>query len=184
MEFESEKYSRFWECLAPDTGAAGRRYVSLHRKLIGYFSTKGVSDPAAAADETLDRAAGKINDGANVPDVDSFCFGIARNIARERWRREQRESSVFQLFINNLEDNSDEEIERIQRLLKPCFEGLSPGEQELLMAYCQVLRGRARAEHRRQLAEARQTTVQALRMIVTRLRSTLKDCVKKGEARA
>jgi hypothetical protein len=39
------------------------------------------------------------------------------------------------------------------------------------------LRGRARSEHRRRLAEQMKTTVVALRMRVTRLRGTLSDCV-------
>ncbi len=47
------------------------------------------------------------------------------------------------------------------------------------MAYCKILRGRERAEHRRRLAEKMKTTVVALRMRVTRLRGILSDCVRK-----
>jgi hypothetical protein len=78
-----------------------------------------------------------------------------------------------------LSDDSDEEIARIERVLKPCFEQLSDDERELLLGYCQVLRGRARAEHRRELAETKKTTVLALRMRVTRLRGILGECVEK-----
>ena len=165
--------------LSPDTDEAGRLYTRLHQKLTGFFSLKGISDPVNAADETIDRAAVKIATGATVPDVNKYCSGIARNIAKERFRRAQREDSTFQRFVENLASYSDEEVERIERILKPCFEELTPEDQSLLLDYCQVMRGRARAEHRRKLAEKLESTVLALRMRVTRLRSILAECVKK-----
>ncbi len=174
-----EEFARFLEHLSPDMEEAGRQYTLLHKKLAGFFYLKGVSEPGMAADETLDRAAVKICAGTPVPDVPKYCIGIARNIVREGLRREQRERAVFQSFVENLNDDSDEEIERIERVLKPCFEQLADDERELLFGYCQVLRGRARAEHRRQLAEAMKTTVLALRMRVTRLRGILGECVEK-----
>lgn len=174
-----DDFTRFLGFLSPDPEEAGRRYTRLHKRLAGFFAMKGVSDPERAADETIDRAARKISEGAPVPDADRYCLGVARNVAKEKWRQEQRESSVFTLFLQGLADNSDEEVERIQRLLKPCFEELAPDERELLVAYCGVLQGRARAEHRRRLAELRKTTVLALRMRVTRLRNALTLCVER-----
>jgi hypothetical protein len=174
-----EDFARFLEKLSSDAEEAGRVYTRLHRRLVGFFGLKGIADPMTAADEALDRAAIKIVAGAPVPDVGKYCLGFARNIAMERWRLEQRETSVFQRFIESLCDGSDEEIERIHHLLKPCFGQLGNKEQKLLLAYCQIIRGRARAEHRRRLAENMKTTVQGLRMHVTRLRTVLADCVRK-----
>lgn len=174
-----EAFERFLELLSPDTEEAGRRYARLHEKLAGFFRLKGISDPASAADETIDRAAIKIIAGTPVPDAERYAMGIARNIARERYRSAQRDNSTFLKFIEDIANATDEQVERIYRLLKPCFEQLASEEQELLLAYCQVIRGRARAEHRRQLAVTMKTTVLALRMRVTRLRSSLKDCVRK-----
>lgn len=174
-----EAFAQFLGLLSANTEEAGRLYTRLHEKLTGFFSLKGISDPVNAADETIDRAAIKIAAGATVPDVNKYCSGIARNIAKERFRRAQREDSIFHSFVENLANNSDEQVERIERVLKPCFEQLTPVEQSLLLAYCQVRHGRARAEHRRKLAENLQSTVLALRMRVTRLRSNLAECVKK-----
>ncbi|HEX8456463.1 MAG TPA: hypothetical protein VF656_04000 [Pyrinomonadaceae bacterium] len=174
-----ETFALFLGTLSPDAEEAGVRYTRLHEKLTGFFSMKGIAEPTSAADETIDRAAIKICEGAPVPDAAKYCIGIARNIARERWRHEQRESNAFLNFVADLADQSDEEVERIQRLLKPCFESLAVEEQSLIQAYCQVLRGRSRAEHRRQLAQDMKTTVLALRMRVTRLRGILTKCVEK-----
>ncbi len=174
-----EAFASFLRALSPSEEEAGLRYTRLHEKLTGFFSLRGVSDPAAAADETIDRAAAKISLGAIVPHVDRYCLGIARYIIKERLRFTQKEGSTFLNFIESLHNNSDEEIERISSVLKPCFESLSAEEQQLLVDYCRLLRGRARSEHRRQMAERRQTTVLALRMRVTRLRAVLVDCVRK-----
>ena len=171
-------FARFLEALSPDADEAARRYTSLQHKLVGFFRLRGVSDPADAANETLDRAAYKIFAGTPVPQVDNFCIGIARNIVKERLRGEQREHTAFLRFIENLPDPAAEEVERIQRVLQPCFDQLGYEEKRLLLDYCQVARGRERAEHRRQMALERKTTVSALRMHVTRLRSTLADCVR------
>lgn len=177
-----EDFALFLKTLSPDPDEAGRFYNRLHRRLVGFFGLRGVSDPVTAADHTIDRAAVKIIAGAEVPDVDKYCLGFARNIAKERWRFEQRENSAFQQFVENMADNSDEEIERIQRLLKPCFGRLKSEEQNLLLEYCQLIRGRARAEHRRRLAEKMKTTVQGLRMQVTRLRAILLECIRRQTA--
>lgn len=174
-----EAFERFLKCLSPNPEEAGHCYTRLHKKLVGFFTMKGISDPASAADETIDRAALKITAGAPVPDADKYCLGIARNITKERYRRAQRESSVFLKFIENPADAADAQVERIYLILKPCFEQLAVEDQKLLLAYCQVSRGRARAEHRRRLAEIMKTTVLALRMRVARLRSSLADCVRK-----
>lgn len=174
-----DEFASFLEHLSPDAEEAGRLYMSLQKKLIGFFKLKGVSETGKAADDTLERAAVKIYAGTPVPDVGKYCLGIARNIVREYLRIEQREKSAYMHFVEDLNDNSDEEIEKIERVLRPCFEQLSDEERVLLQNYCQVLRGRARAEHRRKLAETMKTTVLALRMRVTRLRVILSECVRK-----
>lgn len=174
-----EAFARFLESLSSDPEEAGRLYTRLHEKLVRFFSLKGISDPESAADETMDRAALKITAGTAVPDVTTYCLGIARNIIKEKYRSQPRENSSFVKFIENLPDAANEQVERIYRTLKPCFEQLAMEEQNLLVAYCQIIRGRARAENRRRLAERMKTTMLALRMRVTRLRSGLADCVKK-----
>ena len=121
----------------------------------------------------------KIDAGAVVPDVNKYCFGFARNISKERLRLMHRENSAFHKFIEDLSNSSAEQVERIYSILKPCFEQLALEERQLLLAYCHEIRGRARAEHRRQLAEKKNTTVLALRVKVTRLRNSLTDCVRK-----
>ena len=174
-----EVFARFLELLSPDPEEAGHRYTRLHKKLFDYFSFKGISDSEDAADDTIDRAVAKVDGGAIVPDVEKYCFGIARNIARERLRLMNRENKAFQEYLDGLNSSSAEQVERIYLVLKPCFEELDAEDRELLLMYCQEIQGRARAEHRRQVAATLNLTMLALRVRVTRLRSNLADCVRK-----
>ena len=174
-----EVFARFLGFLSPDTEEAGRHYTRLHNKLTGFFCLRGLSDPVSAADEAIDRAVLKLDAGAVVPDMDRYCLGIARNIAKERSRLVQREITAFRKFIEDLGNSSAEQVERIYNILKPCFEQLAVEERQLLLAYCHETRGRPRAEHRRQLAETMKLTMLALRVRVMRLRDKLTDCVQK-----
>jgi hypothetical protein len=176
----TEDFTRFLELLS-STGGEDRvgHYLRLYRRLEGFFTVRGVCDPTGATDATIDVAVRKIVEGTPVPDVGKYCMGIARNIVKERLRGERRELKAFIGYIENRDGGSGEEVVRIDEVLKPCFELLTAEDQELLRDYCRDLRGRARAEHRRELAARMNTTVQGLRMQVTRLRKELTDCAKR-----
>jgi hypothetical protein len=175
-----EEFNRFLELLSSSSGGADGcdRYLLLYRKLGGLFTMKGVNDPEEATAATITVACRKIAAGALVPDVGKYCMGIARNIAKERLRYQRREVAAFLKFIEDGHNGTAEQVARIDQILRPCFELLCEEDRELLADYCRVLRGRARAEHRREMAVRRKTTVLALRMQVTRLRKDLSDCVQ------
>ena len=174
-----EDFARFLERLSPDREEAGRRYLNLlNKRLVGFFGMKGVADPAEAAEETIERATAKIAAGAEVPDVEKYCLGVARNVALERWRLERREDAAFRGFVEAVAVDSSAEVERIERILKPCFDGLGGEDRELLLSYCRAPEGESRARQRRRLAEEMHTTMLALRIRVSRLRARLADCVE------
>lgn len=179
---QGEDFTRFIKHLSTDPDEAGRRYVLLRQNLVAFFSRHRISDPDAAADETLDRAAMKIAEGAVVPEIKPYCLGIARYIVKERVRKDDRERNVNREFAKEILDQSSEQVEWIYRVLLPCFQQLTKDERELLVEYCQVMHGRERAEHRRKLAEKRSTTLLGLRMKVTRIRTRLAECVKQRSA--
>jgi hypothetical protein len=173
-----QHFSTLLKFLGPDDPEdGGRRYLLLHQKLVGYFQLRGVADPVACADEVLDRAARRITEGAEVPDIDKFCLGIARFIIKERWRVDTRESAAFLQFLELNVSVSENDLNRFS-LMRSCLDQLPQHDRELLNSYCTVPGGRARAKHRLELAEERHLTVSALRIRVTRLRRGLDDCVR------
>jgi hypothetical protein len=173
-----DHFSRLLTFLCPeDPDEAGRRYLRLHQKLAGFFQFSGITDPAAAADEALDRAARRLAEGAEVPDIDKFCLGIARFIIKESWRLTSKETNAFLQFLEHNERATEKEIDRLS-FMKKCFEELPQSDRDLLNSYCAAPPGRARARYRLKLAEQLQFTVTAMRVRVTRLRRGLEDCVK------
>ena len=112
-----------------------------------------------------------------MPNVDNFCLGIARFIIKEGWRLNTRESAAFLQFLEQHEQATTEQIDRFS-FMRTCFEELPQYDQNLLNSYCAALRGQARAQHRRKLAEDLGVTVSALRIRVTRLRQGLEQCLK------
>lgn len=177
----SEDFTRFLELLASTSGNedGASCYIRLHRKLEGFFTLRGIRGTAGAADAVIDIAVRKIAEGTPVPDAWKYCMGIARNVAKDLLRRERRETESFLKFLEDLDNDSTEQVDRITHVLKPCFEQLADDDKALLVAYCRIMQGRARAERRRELAAVMKMTVQAVRMRVNRLRKTLTDCVAK-----
>lgn len=154
-------------------------YLQLFYKLVGLLTILGVSDAEEATAVTIDVAARRILAGAPVPNVEKYCKGIARNIAKEILRKERREDSAFIKFIENSHDGPTRNVARVEEILGPCFELLCREDQELLREYCSDVPGLSHSEHRREMAAKRSMTVAALRMLVSRVRKDLKDCAKK-----
>ena len=153
----------------------------LHQKLEGYCRFNGIADPGAAADEALDRAARRIAEDTEVPDITKFCLGIARFIVMEEWRRKNRESEAFSKF-SQTQSVSEADLEHL-KLMKECFNQLPEYDRELLNSYCTGPAGRSRAEYRRKLADRMSMSMTAMRIRVMRLRQGLEDCVKKARRR-
>lgn len=176
--FDAHAFTALLHFLDPeDPDEANNKYLRLQRKLVGYFNLKGMFDPITDAEDALQRAGKKILEGVPIPDIDRFCMGIARNIVMERLRNRRREESAFIRFME-ISNDENTKTDRITELMKQCFEKLLPADRDLLISYCKVSPGKSRAEHRRQLAEDRGWSIEALRTRVTRLRRVLTDCVK------
>src|SRR5215203_2762950 len=178
QEVNAQPFTALLTFLCPeDPDEAIRLYLRLHKKLTGYFQLRGTSDPSHDADDTLDRAGKKILEGVPIPDIDRFCLGIARNVFLERVRNKKKEESAFVQFFEHSQ-NDKTLLDRITNLMKPCFEKLPPDDRDLLNSYCKVPPELSRAEHRLRIAESLNSTIAALRIRVTRLRTKLEKCVR------
>ena len=173
-------YPLLLRALCPDDpDEAIRRYQVLHQKLEGLFRLRGMYDPVTDADETCDRAEEKLAEGYDIPDISRFCMGVARNIVYERLRDKRRQESAFLNFLEYSQDKSVEEtVEKITKLMKPCFAQLAEDDRNVLTSYCKIPPGVDRAEHRRKLAASLDSSIAALRIRIARLRDRLGACVK------
>lgn len=74
----SSALADFLSRLAADESTAGEKYQQLRLRLRWYFDRQSCTDPDELVDQTIDRAVGKISNGATIPNLSSFLFGIAR----------------------------------------------------------------------------------------------------------
>lgn len=163
--------------LDPDRDEAGRKYEIIRAKLIRLFEWRRCDSPEDLADVTISRVAKRIYEGVefkNEP-FGYFC-GVAHLVHKEFLRSVAREQKAF--------DRGDwpppqpeEEPEDDQRLscLNRCLGQLPPGEKDLLLRYYQ---GDNNIRNRKDLCRERDTTINALRIQVHRVRRKLESCVR------
>src|SRR5215813_5974815 len=78
--------------LDPDREQAGEKYEQIRRKLTKFFQWRGCAVPEEFADRTIDRAARRMAEGAEMRSQDVYVFfhGIAVNVLREHWKEAQK----------------------------------------------------------------------------------------------
>lgn len=164
--------------LDSDREEAGQKYEKLRRTLITYFRYNTQGDAAALADETLDRVAKRL---VEARDLLPFVRGVARLVALEVQRKQKH------LSLENVPEPASEEINTAERerdfqkrteCLANCLHNLRAADYKLVVEYYRY-QGAQKAENKRKLAMALQTTMDALTVRVFRLRSQLRACVTK-----
>jgi DNA-directed RNA polymerase specialized sigma24 family protein len=158
--------------LASDRETAGRKFESLRRRLLQYFSYESCVFPDKWADETLDRVAKRISEGAPIDDVDVFTRGVARMVLREARLAENRDRNLTELPVP---DPSGDE--RDAACLDDCTAALSPAARDLVLQYflgtCS-----SRPAARKALAAKLGIEMDALRSRALRARRQLEACVR------
>src|SRR5688572_15856324 len=78
-----EAFNKVLECLDPDRQIAGKKYTQLHRKLEKFFEVHRCALAEDLADETINRAARKLQEGLEIQNCVSYCVGVARLLLKE-----------------------------------------------------------------------------------------------------
>jgi DNA-directed RNA polymerase specialized sigma24 family protein len=176
-DLTSEIFGKLLKHLSPDTDEAAVLYTRLHDSLIRFFETKGLAEPIQAADETIDRAADKINRETEIVDLTKFTFGIARYVFLEKMRRERIQVRAADMLFMRAADNGVSESGPELDSLRDCFRSLYPQEQKILVEYYANQDSSKNAEHRKRIAEREKISLNTLRIRVSRLRRRLEDCL-------
>ena len=174
--------------LDPDRQRAGERYETLRRKLVRLFGWRGCRDSEECADETLDRVARRLAEGAPVPDVFGFSHGVAMNVLREYWRRSQRDPASLESLPPAAVPMTDPAVVATQKeesrgrearlaCLDGCLAALDAPSRHLLRRYHPEGGGPVH-EQRQLLADELGVPVNALRIRVHRVRARLARCIQ------
>lgn len=175
-----EELTALLQRLGPDRELAGTRYEQLRRRLVSIFEYRRCPYPEELADETLDRAARRLEQiGSEFVGSDParYVYGVAWNVARESFRRRATVPlpERWERLRTTAPPREDEE-ERESACLDRCLDRLAPGERGLVLGYFQGEKGE-RIERRSALAQELGISSNALRLKIHRLLHRLRECV-------
>jgi DNA-directed RNA polymerase specialized sigma24 family protein len=191
MDVSQGAFERLLAQLDPDRERAGERYELIRQKLTKFFQWRGCAAPEEYADETMDRVTKRIGEGTEIHSGDPYLFfhGVAINVLREYWKKEQRAPKAS-LDEANLADkpataepDKHESKERQLDCLDGCMQKLPPQHLTLVSRYHEG-QGGAKIERRNELARELNIPLNALRIRVFRIRGSLESCISECVKRA
>ena len=118
-----------------DPQSADAQIRSLHAKLLQYFSWRRCREPEELVSETLCRALDHIRRGAEVGNLENYCYGIAFNVLREQWKKRPTESIVQDPVDPATVSLASAEIIERRRLVEECLNLVSTADRKLLEGY-------------------------------------------------
>jgi DNA-directed RNA polymerase specialized sigma24 family protein len=188
-ELTAQAFEQLLSALHADRTKAAETYEHIRQALITFFTYRGAADPLELADETFNRVAGRLQEGAEIfaQNPLSYFYGFARNIWRERLAHpvttealEDARLSPHTADPHELLVQAEERcaFERRLHCLEICLQKLAAPDRELLIAYYQGT-GSAKIENRQDLANRFRITLKTLRNKTSKLRSGLVECVRR-----
>lgn len=178
-----EQFDALLQRLAPERELAGKRYEQLRGRLRSLFEYRGCEHAEELADETLDRAARRLQemgDEFSGNDPARFVYGVAWNVARESFRRRSLLPLPERWEAHRAgpppAEPAEEDAEREHACLERCLEIFSAAERSLVLGYFEGEKS-ARIERRLALAQELGISLNALRLKIHRLTARLRVCV-------
>jgi DNA-directed RNA polymerase specialized sigma24 family protein len=172
-----EAWTIFLRRLDEDSEKAGQEYEALRSRLITMFRCRGLLDPAALADEAIDRIA-KGLERENIRDIFAYAAGVARHVASEAFRRPPLISlaEVQEPRHTTSDDFQEKETDRRLDCLKQCTAALNESDRYLISNWYEHEKSQ-KVEDKRRLAVKLGIALGALRVRAYRIRERVRTCV-------
>jgi DNA-directed RNA polymerase specialized sigma24 family protein len=182
-ELTASALERLLVRLDPDPTRAAAAYEALRHSLTRFFDWRGAHFPDECADETLNRLARRLEEGAAVDDIRSFALGIARLVRLEQARSPQaRQDALDEQRLGALPAAEPDGEPRLYECLESCLASLPADARTLILEYYQDQR-RQKIDRRVRLATQLGLSANALRSRAQRVRDRLERCVRTCAAR-
>lgn len=173
----NEALTKFLACLDADAERAGEQYEAIRLALVKFFDWRCAHAPEELADETLNRAIRRVDEGESPQDLPTYCLGIARFVLRESLRRPEQRAieleEAGQLTAPTAQEITEDER---QACFEQCLRELPFENRQLITQYYQDER-RQKINNRLALAERMGIPLNALRSRAQRIRDRLEQCV-------
>lgn len=196
-EIDGAQFAALLQCFDADRERAWGIYAGVRERLARFFADKNCRTPFECADDTLDRTARRLAQGAHITTGDPYGYilGIAYNVLREYWKSRERKTIELDALApahHPSHDPVDELNEREERAarehrldcLNKCLAQLPPEQSAFLNAYHTGAGGGERIEGRRRLAAELGVELNALRIRACRVRDRLEKCLRACLARS
>jgi len=168
-------FNKLLEALDLDRQRAAEQYEHLRRSLIRYFDWRGCLESERDADETIDRVIRKLSEGPGVDDLHTYALGVARNVALESLRTQQKENALIDLSPAS-DSTLDEESELRFDCFENCLGGLATTKREFILEYYEGTK-RTKILNRQKLADRLGIPIGRLRVQAHRIREKLENCI-------
>ncbi len=181
-------FRKFLEWLDEGADSGGQKYLEMRDRLVAYFDRKNCLTPDELADETLNRAARRLEEEGKIESETpaKFCYITARFVFMEYLRNAKRESVPLDDVLQteksrefSVEANEEKQLkEKMLVCLEKCTEELEPENRDIIICYY-FGKERVKIENRNRLAEKFGITKNALTVRACRIREKLEKCVGK-----
>ena len=173
-----DDFERLLNWLASDREAAGRKYEEIRRTLHNYFRRREVADPLSLVDEVIERVTCKVAEVAPgfVGEPSHYFLAVARRVLAE-WQRRPIEKELPLNVIDSNDSITHKEL--LLQSLEECWAKRTPREQSILYRYCVETPPFKLSEARDELAGELEMSLTALRVMVHRLKKTIRRCIER-----
>jgi len=175
-----ESFEEILAWLNPDRDVAAAMYVQLRHDLAKMFMWGRCADPEGMTDEAFDRVAKKVHEVRPGYEGDPRLYfrAVANNLIKENHKKIKTQLSLEDIDLPEprITEREDETAADIEECLQLCLQTLGAGKRELILGYY-AKEKQAKIDHRNELAQKFEITVETLRVRVFRIRESLAECI-------
>lgn len=181
-ELHLESFNSFLTWLDGDRDSAAEKYEALRTQLISFLNRRRCAESEKLADDALNifmrrlpHLRGKIDDPL------PYLMVVARHLYTEHITTQHLPLPENLHYLPSTQEEGDEE-ERMFESLDECLQHLGPEERELFLDYY-AREKQEKIDFRKELAEQRHITANALRLRIYQIKSKLRRCIEEELAR-
>ncbi len=172
-----QAFDRLLDLLDADREQAGQKYERIRLKLVKYFEWHRADLPDKDADETINRVARKIEEGAEIQNLNAYFYGVARLVFAESLKAREKQQEAFRhLPLIELPADGDLDAAQRQECFNLCLHRLPEENRSLIIEYYQGEKG-GKIKRRKHLATRLGIPLNALRIRAHRIRVGMESCV-------
>jgi len=176
----TENFEEILAWLNPDREVAATMYVQPRHDLAKTFTFRGCSDPEGLTDEVFDRVGKKVLEvrPTYVGDPRLYFRAVANNLIKEDLKRSKTQVSLEEPEPREptTTESDEDNAEDMEECLRSCLQKLSAENRKLIVNYY-AKEKQAKIDHRYELAQRFDISVETLRVRVFRIRESIAECI-------